>query len=56
MKKNFNRAMSLVLAAAMALSLAACGGKQGNNGADSGTADGYKTTLTWAQGRGRYLP
>lgn len=50
MKKNFNRAMSLVLAAAMALSLAACGGKQGNNGADSGTADGYKTTLTWAQG------
>ena len=32
MKKNFNRAMSLVLAAAMALSLAACGGNQENNG------------------------
>ena len=27
-EKNFNRAMSLVLAAAMALSLAACGGNQ----------------------------
>ena len=46
MKKNFNRAMSLVLAAAMALSLAACGGNQENNG----TAGGYKNTLTWAQG------
>lgn len=51
MKKNFNRAMSLVLAAAMALSLAACGGDQANNGASGdGTAGGYKNTLTWAQG------
>lgn len=50
MKKNFNRAMSLVLAAAMALSLAACGGNQENNGSGGGTAGGYKNTLTWAQG------
>ena len=50
MKKNFNRAMSLVLAAAMALSLAACGGNQENNGSGGGTASGYKNTLTWAQG------
>lgn len=50
MKKNFNRAMSLVLAAAMALSLAACGGNQENNGSGVGTAGGYKNTLTWAQG------
>ena len=50
MKKNFNRAMSLVLAAAMALSLAACGGNQENNGSGGGTAGCYKNTLTWAQG------
>ena len=50
MKKNFNRAMSFVLAAAMALSLAACGGNQENNGSGGGTAGGYKNTLTWAQG------
>lgn len=50
MKKTFNRAMSLVLAAAMALSLAACGGNQENNGSGGGTAGGYKNTLTWAQG------
>lgn len=50
MKKNFNRAMSLVLAAAMALSLAACGGNQENNGSGGGTAGGYKNALTWAQG------
>ena len=50
MKKNFNRAMSLVLAAAMALSLAACGGNQENNGSGGGTAGGYKNTLTWAHG------
>ena len=50
MKKNFNRAMSLVLAAAMALSLAACGGNQENNGSGGGTDGGYKNTLTWAQG------
>ena len=51
MKKNFNHAMSLVLAAAMALSLAACGGNPANNGAEGGeTASGYKNTLTWAQG------
>ena len=50
MKKNFNRAMSLVLAAAMALSLAACGGNQENNGSGGGTAGGYKNTLIWAQG------
>lgn len=50
MKKNFNRAMSLVLAAAMALSLAACGGNQENNGSGGGNAGGYKNTLTWAQG------
>lgn len=51
MKKNFNHAMSLVLAAAMALSLAACGGNPANNGAEGGeTAGGYKNTLTWAQG------
>ena len=50
MKKNYNRAMSLVLAAAMALSLAACGGNQENNGSGGGTAGGYKNTLTWAQG------
>lgn len=50
MKKNFNRAMSLVLAAAMALSLAACGGNQENNGSGGGTVGGYKNTLTWAQG------
>ena len=55
MKKNFNRAMSLVLAAAMALSLAACGGNQENNGSGGGTAGGYKNTLTWAQCR-RYFP
>lgn len=51
MKKNFNHAMSLVLVAAMALSLAACGGNPANNGAEGGeTAGGYKNTLTWAQG------